>query len=280
LPPFLFNKGFFLIENSSIQHKGKIYLVGAGPGDPDLLTVKAVRILGFADIVLHDALVSAEVLALVSPQAQVINVGKRCGKKSISQQEINDLLVQYATAEKTVIRLKSGDPSIFGRAGEELDHLREAGFEVEMVPGITASLAAAARVQASLTDRRIADQLLFISAHHQSGKDTGDWRAVVTNRTTVVIYMPGEYTGVAEDLFRAGLSGATPCAIVSRVSRPEEQWHQTTLELLAEAPSLPSPCVLIVGKTLATAASRDIRSLCLGNIPPQGDFRRPSESAL
>jgi uroporphyrin-III C-methyltransferase len=279
LAPFLFDKGFFLIENSSIQHKGKVYLVGAGPGDPDLLTVKAVRILGFADVVLHDALVSAEVLALVSPKAQVLNVGKRCGKKSISQEEINDLVVQYATVGKTVIRLKSGDPSIFGRAGEELDYLREAGMEVEIVPGITASLAAAARVQASLTDRRTADQLLFISAHRRPGKDTQDWHAVVTSRTTVVIYMPGEYAGVAEDLRRAGLSGSTPCAIVSRVSSPEERWHQTTLKLLPEAPSLPAPCVLIVGQTLASA-SREIGSVCLENILAQRDFAQPSESTL
>ena len=269
-----------MLKHSPIQNKGKVYLVGAGPGDPDLLTVKAVRTLGFADVVLHDALVSAEVLALASPKAQVIDVGKRCGKKSISQDEINRLLVLYAMAGKTVIRLKSGDPSIFGRAGEELDSLREAGIDVEIVPGITASLAAAARVQASLTDRRTADQLLFISAHRRPGKDTCDWHAVVTNRTTVVIYMPGEYAGVAEDLRRAGLSASTPCAVVSRVSSPEERWHQTTIELLAEAPSLPSPCVLIVGETLATAASREIRSLCEQNIPPQGDFRLPSESAV
>lgn len=269
-----------MLKHSPIQDKGKVYLVGAGPGDPDLLTVKAVRTLGFADVVLHDALVSAEVLALVSPKAQVVNVGKRCGKKSISQEEINSLLVGYAMDGKAVIRLKSGDPSIFGRAGEELDYLREAGIDVEIVPGITASLAAAAKVQAFLTDRRTADQLLFISAHRRPGKVTCDWHAVVTSRTTVVIYMPGEYTGVAEDLRRAGLSSSTPCAIVSRVSSRDERWHRTTLELLPDAPSLPSPCVLIVGDTLATAASREIRSLCEQNIPPQKDFLQPSESAV
>ena len=276
----LVDKGFFLLDHSSIQNEGKVYLVGAGPGDPDLLTVKAVRTLGLADIVLHDALVSAQVLALVSPEAQVINVGKRCGKKSISQEEINSLLVGYATAGKTVIRLKSGDPSIFGRAGEELDCLREAGLEIEIVPGITASLAAAARVKAPLTDRRMADQLLFISAHRRPGKDTCDWRAVVTSRTTVVIYMPGEYAGIAEDLRQAGLTGSTPCAIVSMVSSREEQWHQTTLESLPEAPGLPSPCILIVGETLAAAPSREIRSLCRENVPSHVEFRQPSESAV
>ena len=269
-----------MLKHPSIQSKGKVYLVGAGPGDPDLLTVKAVRILGFAEVVLHDALVSADVLALISAEAQVINVGKRCGKKSISQEEINSLLVSYAADGKAVIRLKSGDPSIFGRAGEELDCLREAGIEVEIVPGISASLAAAASVQTSLTDRRTADQLLFISAHRRPGKDTCDWHSVVTNRTTVVIYMPGEYSGVAEDLRRSGLNASTPCAIVSRVSSPEERWHQTTLELLPEAPSLPSPCVLIVGETLASAASRDIRSLCLENISSPRNVPQPAESTL
>jgi uroporphyrin-III C-methyltransferase len=269
-----------LFEHPSIQSKGRVYLVGAGPGDPDLLTVKAVRTLGFADVVLHDALVSAEVLALTSAKAQVINVGKRCGKKCISQEEINGLLVRYAMAGNKVIRLKSGDPSIFGRAGEELDYLREAGIQVEIVPGITASLAAVASVQASLTDRRTADQLLFVSAHRRPGKDTCGWLSVVTSRTTVVIYMPGEYAGVAEDLRRAGLNGSTPCAIVSRVSSPEERWLQTTLELLPDAANLPSPCVLIVGETLARAGTRDIRSLCLENVPPQRDFGHPSESAL
>ncbi|MGD1078291.1 MAG: uroporphyrinogen-III C-methyltransferase [Candidatus Sulfotelmatobacter sp.] len=170
------------------QGIGKVFLVGAGPGDPDLLTVRAARTLSLADVVLHDALVSREVLALVSPRARVVNVGKRCGRKSISQNEINDLLLRVASNGGVVVRLKSGDPLIFGRAGEELDVLRRAGIEVEIVPGVTAALAAAATVQVSLTDRRTAEQLLVISAHRRHGTTDSEWYRLVTSRTTVVIY--------------------------------------------------------------------------------------------
>jgi uroporphyrin-III C-methyltransferase len=264
------------LTNQRAQTQGKVYLVGAGSGDPDLLTVKAGRILRSADVVLHDALVSPEVLALVSPRARVMNVGKRCGHKRITQEEINDLLVQFALAGDTVVRLKSGDPSIFGRAGEEIDVLREAGIEVEIIPGVTASLAAAAKVQVSLTDRRRADQLLLISAHGGYGKDDTHWQTLLDSRTTVVVYMPGEYGGVAEKLRSAGLSNATPCVIVSKVSNPDEQWYRTTLGSLHNAPCLPSPCVLVVGETLRTARSEQVRMDVLQTLPFRGDAGEPS----
>jgi uroporphyrin-III C-methyltransferase len=267
-----------LLSHPSQEEKGKVYLVGAGPGDPDLLTVRAVRILGRANVVLHDALVSREVLALVSPCTRIVNVGKRCGQKSITQDEINDLLLGFASSEAVVVRLKSGDPLIFGRAGEELEALRAAGVEVEIVPGVTAALAAAASVNVTLTDRRTVDDLLVISAHHEPGKNAVDWCRLVTRRTTVVVYMPGEYASVAEDLMRAGLSRSTPCAIISRVSRPDEQSYRTTLGLLHEAPMLPSPCVLIVGETAATATSSELLSACEA-LPLQRDFSsQPSGS--
>jgi len=271
--------GEFLLSGSSQQRKAKVYLVGAGPGDPDLLTVRAVRTLGLADVVLHDALVSAEVLALVSPHARIMNVGKRCGRKSITQDEINDLLLRFSLSGQVVVRLKSGDPLIFGRAGEELNVLGRTGIEVEIVPGVTAALAAAATVQASLTDRRTADQLLIVSAHRGHGKDNSEWQSLVTSRTTVVIYMPGEYAGVAEDLRRAGLSASTQCAVISRVSTAEEQRYRTTLGMLDRAPILPSPCVLIVGETLATAASPELRSPGLQSVPIPVDFRQSAESS-
>jgi uroporphyrin-III C-methyltransferase len=266
-----------LLGCSSQQVKGRVYLVGAGPGDPDLLTVKAVRTLGVADVVLHDALVSTKVLGFVSPRARIMNVGKRCGRKSITQDEINDLLIRFSSTGEVVVRLKSGDPLIFGRAGEELDVLRRAGIEVEIVPGVTAALAAAATVQASLTDRRNADQLLVISAHRGHGKDNSDWHSLLTSRTTVVVYMPGEYAGIAEDLLRAGLSTSTPCAVISKVSSADEQRYQTTLGLLDRAPILPSPCVLIVGETLATAKSAEMPSTCLQSVLLPADIRQLSE---
>lgn len=264
-----------MFTNPGSRRTGKVYLVGAGPGDPDLLTVRAVRALGFADIVLHDALVSAEVLALIPPRARVMNVGKRCGQKKITQEEINDLLVGFASAGEAVVRLKSGDPSIFGRAGEELEALSEAGIEVEIVPGVTASLAAAAKMGVSLTDRRRADQVLFISAHRGQGKQNSEWQALANSRTTVVVYMPGEYEGVAEDLRKAGLSESTPCAIVSRVSSPDEQWHLTTIGSLHSAPLMPSPSVLIVGEAVRIAAPEKLRAPVLRRISFKGDFREP-----
>src|SRR5713101_10130477 len=135
---------------------GKVYLVGAGPGDPELLTVKAARLLARAGIVFHDSLVSGEILRLISRDAEVIDVGKRCGHKLLTQEEINSLLVSYARKREIVVRLKGGDPSIFGRAAEEIESLRKAGIEYEIVPGITAALGAAAAAGISLTDRRIA----------------------------------------------------------------------------------------------------------------------------
>lgn len=267
--------GWFLLGNPEVQRAGKAYLVGAGPGDPDLLTLRAARTLGLADVVLHDALVSAEVLALISPRARVLNVGKRCGRKSITQDEINDLLVRLASAGEMVVRLKSGDPSIFGRAAEEIDALRQARIEVEVIPGVTASLAAAAKIRVSLTDRRRADRLLFISAHRGQGKQESDWRTLVDSRTTVVVYMPGEHQGVAEELRSAGLSESTPCAIVSRVSNPDEQWYEATLGSLQDAPVLPSPCVLIVGETVRTAVSEKFGLQVLQSVPFQEDFPEP-----
>lgn len=267
-----------MFENPDSNKTGKVYLVGAGPGDPDLLTVKAVRTLGFADVVLHDALVSKEVLALACPCARVINVGKRCGRKAITQEEINDLLVSFASVRRVVVRLKSGDPSIFGRAGEELDALRDAGIEVEIIPGVTAGLAAAAKIGISLTDRRRADQLLFVSAHRGHGKENSDLPRLVNSRTTVVIYMPGEYRGVAEDLSWAGLSESTPCAVVSKVSTPDERWYRTTLGSLNNAPVMASPCVLIVGETLRTMASQTLRPAILQHFPLEEQFSTASNS--
>lgn len=248
-----------MLNRPSAQRKGKVYLVGAGPGDPDLLTVRAVRTLGFATVVLHDALVSNDVLALISPGARVIDVGKRCGRKHISQEKINDLLVTYATSGETVVRLKSGDPLVFGRAGEELDILHEAGIDVEIVSGITAGLAAAATLKTALTDRRSADDLLFVSAHRSHGKDDSAWRTLIHRRATIVVYMPGNCGRVVQELYKAGLSKSTPCAIVSKVSSPDEQWYRTTLASLDRAPAMPSPSILIVGETLA---HREPRAVC------------------
>ncbi|HWY53146.1 MAG TPA: uroporphyrinogen-III C-methyltransferase [Terriglobales bacterium] len=236
---------------------GKVYLVGAGPGDPELLTLKAARVLKHADVVLHDDLVSAEILLLAPSHAQISNVGKRCGKKNISQEEVNFLMVTLAASGLQVVRLKGGDPLIFGRIGEEIAALRKAGIEFEIVPGITAALGAASTTQIPLTDRRSSHTLVFLAGHTASGDDPTNWRALVSLGATVVIYMPGhDYSKIAHKLRSAGLSEETPCAIISRATTSEEQVFSTNVENLADAPRLSAPTLLVIGEVLRHAGDR------------------------
>jgi uroporphyrin-III C-methyltransferase len=234
---------------------GKVYLVGAGPGDPELLTLKAARLLEQADVVLHDSLVSREVLVRISTRAEVIDVGKRCGKKLLTQDEINALLVSYAASHQVVVRLKGGDPSIFGRAGEELEALRQASVEFEVVPGVTAALGAAATAGISLTDRRVAAQVLFSTfarGLHANRMDFG----CLTPTTTLVLYMPGpDYAEVARRLTAAGLPADLPCVIVSGASSPQQQVRWSSVGALSTEEKLPAPALMIVGRV----AARQIR---------------------
>src|ERR1035438_10717888 len=176
---------------------GKVYLVGAGPGDPELLTLKALRVLRSAEAVLHDDLVAPEILQLIPPTAQIYNVGKRCGKKKIQQGEINSLMVALAFSGLLVVRLKGGDPLIFGRAGEEIESLRGRNIPFEIVPGVTTALGAAAAARIPLTHRRASSALVLITAHRASDrrpspKDDADWSKLVGSGATLVIYMPGQ----------------------------------------------------------------------------------------
>jgi uroporphyrin-III C-methyltransferase len=231
---------------------GRVFLVGAGPGDPDLLAVKAVRLLASAEIVLHDALVSDEILALVNPAATLIDVGKRRGHKLLTQAEINSLLVAYAAKTNIVIRLKGGDPSIFGRAGEEIEALMEAGIAYEIVPGITSALASAAAAGISLTDRRFAASVLFTTGHRASEAETVQWERLVTGGTTLVIYMPGtDYSEISASLIDAGLQPSTPCTVVSQASRPTQSVLRTYLAALTTHKAVPAPALLIVGECAA-----------------------------
>lgn len=236
---------------------GKVYLVGAGPGDPELLTLKAERLLAAAKVVLHDALVSDGVLALISPAAEVINVGKRAGQKLLTQDEINALLVSFAESRKTVVRLKGGDPTIFGRAGEEIEALRKAGIAYEIVPGISAALGAAATAGISLTDRRVASQILFTTFSRGNDGSVMDW-GCVTSTTTLVLYMPGaDYAEVSERLLAGGLPADLPCVIVSRASGSEQQVQWSNVARLASEEKLPAPALLIVGQV----ASRNVAEI-------------------
>jgi uroporphyrin-III C-methyltransferase len=234
--------------------KGKVYLVGAGPGDPELLTLKAVRILKSADVVLYDELVGPEVLACVPRTAFLHNVGKRCGRKSIRQGEINALLVSFASSGLQVVRLKGGDPMVFGRGGEEIEALRQAKVEFEIVPGVTAVLGAAASTQIPLTHRGISSALVFLPGHHADSARPEEWRALLSSKATLVIYMPGYgYEATSQKLLVAGLSGDTPCAIVSKATSPDEQVYRTTVDDLPSVPQLPAPTLLIVGEVVQLA---------------------------
>jgi uroporphyrin-III C-methyltransferase len=234
--------------------KGKVFLVGAGPGDPELLTVKALRLLQSAEAVLYDELVSPEILKLIPATAQVHNAGKRCGKKKIQQEEINFLMVALADSGLRVIRLKSGDPMIFGRAGEEIEALRRASIDFEIVPGITAALGAAASAQIPITHRRKSSAVVFITAHQASNSEAAEWQKLASSGATVVIYMPGHnYSEIATKLKRAGLAGHTPCAIVSRATTPEQRMFRTSIAELELSPRLAAPTLLIVGDVVRFA---------------------------
>ena len=236
---------------------GKVYLIGAGPGDPELLTLKAARLLAVADVVLHDALVSDGVLARIWPAAEVINVGKRAGHKLLTQEEINALLVSLGRTNTVVVRLKGGDPSIFGRAGEETEALRAAGIEYEIVPGISAALGAAAAAGISLTDRRVASQILFATFSRGINGSAMDWSGV-TSATTLVLYMPGaDYAEVSERLREAELPAELPCVIVSQATGAQQQVRWSSVARLASEERLPAPALLIVGRV----ASREVAQL-------------------
>jgi uroporphyrin-III C-methyltransferase / precorrin-2 dehydrogenase / sirohydrochlorin ferrochelatase len=224
---------------------GRVYLVGAGPGDPDLLTARAVRLLATADVVLNDDLVPDSILALAHPGVLIQSVGKRCGAKKITQAEINALMIDNARAGRSVVRLKSGDPLVFGRAAEEMDALRDAEVPFEVVPGITAAFAAAAALGLSLTDRRASSSVHFSSGHHASGC-TPQFA-----EPTRVVYMPGrEFSALAAEWRDQGLPGDLPCVAISRAAQPDQQITATTLDELDTIEPGPAPVLLLAGWVL------------------------------
>ena len=236
---------------------GKVFLVGAGPGDPELLTMKAARILERADVVLHDSLVSVEVMQFVSPNAMIVDVGKRAGLKLLTQDEINSLLVSYSQKHEVVVRLKGGDPLLFGRASEEIEALRGANIPFEVVPGISAAFGAAAAAGFSLTDRRAASQVLFTTFSRGDSVKSLGWREVTAD-TTLAIYMPGtEYAEVAARLLDAGLDPDIPCAVISQATRAEQKIRWSSIGALFHEQRLPAPALLIVGRV----ATQDVREI-------------------
>jgi uroporphyrin-III C-methyltransferase len=234
--------------------KGKVFLVGAGPGDPGLLTVKALHLLQSAEAVLYDDLVSSEILSLIPQTAQLHNVGKRCGKKKIQQEEINFLMIALADSGLQVVRLKSGDPLVFGRAGEETEALRKAGIEYELVPGVTSAFGAAASARIPLTHRRLSSALVFITAQQASGSEAANWNKLAGSGATLVIYMPGQdYAAISSKLKAAGVASETPCAIISQATTPNQYSFRTTVGELPHVPRMKAPTLLVVGEVVRLA---------------------------
>lgn len=240
-----------------------VWLVGAGPGDPELLTLKAARVIGQADVLLVDDLVDRRVLDHARPGARIVEVGKRAGCPSTPQAFIERLLVHEALAGHRVVRLKGGDPCIFGRAGEEIDALRAAGLQVEVVPGITAGLGAAASLGLSLTDRRLSQGVTFVTGHARPGGEEPDWHALARSGLTLVVYMGTQRAGaIARALLEGGLSPATPVAIVRGATLEGGSRHATTLGALPQGHAAlerdggrPLPGVLLIGEVTRAAAA-------------------------
>jgi uroporphyrin-III C-methyltransferase / precorrin-2 dehydrogenase / sirohydrochlorin ferrochelatase len=233
---------------------GTVFLLGAGPGDPGLLTLRAAELLRQADIVFHDELVTAEIVAMARPDAERIAVGKRRGHPGIGQAEINRRLAEAARRGLTVARLKGGDPFVFGRGGEEIEYLRTEGIPVEVVPGVTAALGCAAEIGLPLTFRNEADRLIFITAQHADAADATDWSGLADARTTVVVYMGRETAGaVRSGLIAAGRDAATPVAILSRGTRPDARSIVGRLDDLARlaAQAGDGPALLVIGEVVA-----------------------------
>lgn len=235
------------------EHGGEVALVGAGPGDSGLMTLRGLQLIQQADVVLYDHLVSDDILELVRRDAKSIAVGKRCGLHSMPQEEINRLLIEHARQGKRVVRLKGGDPFIFGRGGEELQALAAAGIPFQVVPGVTAAAGAAAYAGIPLTHRDHAQSVTFITGHPQSAGHPLDWPALARGRQTLAIYMGTiNAAEISRQLIEHGRSPLTPAAVVSRGTRPDQQVYAGTLAQLASlAQQAQTPALLIIGEVVS-----------------------------
>lgn len=242
------------------ENQGKIYLVGGGPGDPDLLTVRALRILQRADVVLYDRLISAEVLACINPSAELIDVGKDEGQQCEVQRRIVPLLLEHAGKAKTVVRLKSGDPMVFARGGEELAELVEAGATVEVVPGVSSALAAPELAGIPFTYRGVARSFAIVTGHGREGL-LQDWSAYA-KLDTLIILMGVKHRGeIARALIAAGRDASQPCAFIERASTPTERRVYATLaEIAAGRIDVEAPAVWVLGEVVALRTESARRS--------------------
>ena len=236
------------------MNSGTIYLVGAGPGDPDLLTLRAARLIAEADVVVHDGLVSADILALASRDARLISVAKRRARHTMPQEDMNELLIMLARSGRNVVRLKGGDPLIFGRGGEEAEAARAAGVPVEIVPGISAANGAAAAAQIALTHRDASSVVSFVAGQCKGLSDQ-DWSGLAGKGRTLVIYM-GVKTApqIAEKLMADGLAPDMPVAVIENAARPEMRVLRGPLAALpdlVEREAVVSPALIVIGEVTA-----------------------------
>jgi uroporphyrin-III C-methyltransferase / precorrin-2 dehydrogenase / sirohydrochlorin ferrochelatase len=245
---------------------GVVHLVGAGPGDPELLTLKALRVLQDADIVFHDRLVDARVMALIRRDAERVFVGKARGDHAVAQRDIEALMIEQARKGRRVVRLKGGDPFVFGRGGEELQALRAAGVETHVVPGITAAIGAAASVGAPLTHRELSHAVTFISGRGKDGAEPSyEWRALASANHTLVVYMGVDMAGeIAAKLFEAGRAASTPLVIVENATTQKARHVKGRLGELAQIvarEAIAAPSIIIIGEVAALASEADIAAL-------------------
>lgn len=242
------------------MEKPHVYLVGAGPGDPELLTIKAARLISSADVVVHDGLVDDAIMALINPAARLISVAKSRSRHSVPQEGINDILIHEATAGRLVVRLKGGDPFIFGRGGEEAEACRDAGIDVVVVPGISAAMGGAAATMLPLTHRDAASAVTFVAGQCKGLTDQ-NWAGLAGKGRTLVIYM-GVATAadITEKLISDGLSPDTPVAVLERATRPDARAMRTILTDLGdmiEREAVKSPAIIIVGDVVLKSDAED-----------------------
>jgi uroporphyrin-III C-methyltransferase len=243
-------------ENLRTTPVGKVYLVGAGPGDPGLMTLKGKGLLECADIVVYDALVSPQILAMINPQAEKIDAGKRMGRHSLLQQQTTQLLIEKAQTVAIVVRLKGGDPFVFGRGGEEMQDLVNAGISVEVVPGVTSGIAAPAYAGIPLTHRDYSSSVTFVTGHESAGKYRPkiDWTSVAHGSETIVIYMGvHNLPHIIPELCKAGLSLETPVALIRWGTRPEQEELIGTLYTIVsqvEATGFGAPAIAVIGNVV------------------------------
>ncbi len=246
----------YTADKSPPKSTGKVYLVGAGPGAPGLMTVKGKTLLEFADVVIYDALVSPQILTMVNPQAEKINAGKRRGRHSLLQEETNRLLIEKAQTNAIVVRLKGGDPFIFGRGGEEVADLVVAGVPVEIVPGITSGIAAPAYAGIPLTHRNYSSSVTFVTGHEMAGKyrPQVDWQAIARGSETIVIYMGvHNLPHIVVQLLEAGLQDTTPIALIRWGTRPEQEQLIGSLGNIVEqvrATQFGTPAIAVIGNVV------------------------------